>query len=149
MKGYMTVEASFVLPMVFGVVMFVLSLLFYSYDRCLLEQDVMSLIVRSEYIEGDGLEEKVRSMEAEVGKWYREKYVWADIAVQKLTVKEDSIRISAEGSFRGPFFEQMAVDRGMKRLPPTFILRQKIKLEKELENMEGTDEYGIYQDSEL
>ena len=144
MKGYMTVEASLVLPMVFGVIMFVLSLLFYSYDRCLLEQEVTGLIVRSEYLEGENLEQKARNIEAEVEKWYLEKYVWMNIEVPELMVKVNEVQVKAEGFFRGPFFESVVVERGTMNLSPTFLLRQKIKLEKIAEKGEEKDEYGIY-----
>ena len=144
MKGYMTVEASLVLPMVFGVILFVLSLLFYSYDRCLLEQDVAALVVRSEYLEGGTTEEKVQRLKAEVREWYLEKYVWMDVTVPKLSVKEDSVKIRAEGNFRGPFFENIVVERQGMTLSPTFLLRQKMKLDKAKESEETVNEYGVY-----
>lgn len=144
MKGYMTVEASLVLPMVFGVIMFVLSLLFFSYDRCLLEQEVTGLVVRSEYLEGESLEEKARNMKEMVEGWYLEKYVWMDIQVPELLVKANEVQVNAEGTFRGPFFDSVIVERKMTSLSPTFLLRQKVKLEKTVETVEEENEHGIY-----
>lgn len=144
MKGYMTVEASLVLPIVFSIIMFVLSLLLYSYDRCLLEQDVAALVVRSEYLDGGTTEEKVRRMRAEVGDWYLEKYVWMDVVVPEMVVKEDAVKIRAEGIFRGPFFEKVVVERQVLVLSPTFLLRQMRKLENAKESEEAVDEHGIY-----
>lgn len=144
MKGYMTVEAAMVLPVAFGVVMFVLSMLLYSYDRCLLEQDLSALIVRSEYLEEGTLAEKEQCMSAEIAQLYLDKYVWMDVVVPKLVVKEESVRIQAEGSFRGAFCEDVVVERQGMTLSPTFLLRQKIKMDKAIENEEGVNEYGIY-----
>lgn len=143
-KGYMTVEASLVLPMVFGVIVFVICLLFYSYDRCLLEQDMSALVVRSGYLPGDTLKERLASMEGEVQDLYVEKYVWIDVAVQELVMKDAGISIAAAGTFRGPFFESAAAKRQIYSLSPTFFLRQKIKLEKNSEDLEESDEYGVY-----
>ncbi len=144
MKGYMTVEASMILPMVFGVVMFVLSLLFYSYDRCLLEQDVAALVVRSEYLDGGTIEEKAQRMNTEIAQWYLEKYVWMDVIVPEFVVKEDLVQIRAEGCFRGPFFKKVVVERQGRTLSPTFWLRQRIKLDKAKENEEAVNEHGVY-----
>lgn len=144
MKGYMTVEASMILPLVFGVVMFVLSLLFYSYDRCLLEQDVAALVVRSEYLDGGTIEEKAQRMNAEIAQWYWDKYVWMDVRAPKLVVREDSVQIRIEGDFQGPFFEAVAVERQGQTWSPTFWLRQKIKLDRAKENEEAVNEHGVY-----
>lgn len=144
MKGYMTVEASMVLPVAFGVIMFVLSLLLYSYDRCLLEQDMSALVVRSEYMDAGTIQEKAQRVNAEVEQLYLEKYVWMDVSVPKLVVKEDAVQIRAEGSFRGPFFKTVVVERQGLTLSPTFWLRQKNKTNKAMENEEAVDEHGVY-----
>ncbi len=144
MKGYMTVEASFILPMVFGVILFVISLLFYSYDRCLLEQDVMSLVVRSEYLEGDDLQEKRALLEQDIINWYLDKYVWMKVMVRDLEIKMNFVRIEASGIFDGPFFQKAEVQREMFVLSPKFWIRQKVKLEKQIQNWEETDEDGVY-----
>lgn len=131
MKGYMTVEASLLLPMVFGVLMFVLSLLFYSYDRCLLEQDVTSILVGSGYGEED-VQEIASDIEREIIDWYLEKYVWMDVTIRELVVKDNSVRLAVEGKYNGPFFKDIEVQRQFMELSPTFWLRQKNKLEKQL-----------------
>ena len=144
MKGYMTVEASMVLPIAFGVIMFVLSLLFYSYDRCLLEQEVAALIVRSEYLAGEDLEEKVRNVDGAVREWYLDKYVWMDIEVPEIQVGANGIQVKAKGTFLGPFFGTALVEREEMRLSPTFLIRQNRKLKELAEKGEEEDEYGIY-----
>ena len=144
MKGYMTIEASLILPMVFGVILFVISLLFYSYDRCLLEQDVTALVVRGEYLEGENIQEKVEFLEQEIQNWYVDKYIWMEVMVHALAVKENSVRIEAGGTFGGPFFQSVETQRESLVLSPKFWLRQKKKIEKQLQDWEETDENGVY-----
>ena len=48
MRGYMTVEAACIMPIVLYVQIFLLYLMFYQYDRCLLEQDTVLAAVKGE-----------------------------------------------------------------------------------------------------
>lgn len=121
MKGYMTVEASLVLPLVFGMMMFVLSLLVYSYDRCVLEQEVMSYLVGSQY-----REEKTED-------WYLEKYVWMGVEILEKADGSSGERLGVRGNYNGPFFADVEIERRALRFSPTFWLRQKNKLEKRIQ----------------
>ena len=51
MKAYFTVEAACILPLVFSVYVFLIYGMFYQYDRCLLEQDVAQLVLRTQWEE--------------------------------------------------------------------------------------------------
>ena len=51
MKAYFTVEAACVLPLVFGVYIFLIYGMFYQYDRCLLEQDVALQVLKEQWEE--------------------------------------------------------------------------------------------------
>lgn len=143
MKGYMTVEASLVLPMVFGMVMFVMSMLFYSYDRCVLEQEVTSFLVGSGYVDGD-VQEKACSLEQEIRNWYLDKYVWMDVAVRELVTKNGSVSLSIEGEYGGPFFSDVVVERHLIEMSPTFLIRQKNKWEEQFGEGEKEDENRVY-----
>lgn len=44
-NGYFTVEAALILPLVMGALILTVSLFFFQYDRCLLEQDVNVLAI--------------------------------------------------------------------------------------------------------
>lgn len=46
-KAYFTVEAAVLYPIVLGVIVLMTYLLFFQYDRCLLEQDMGRAAVRS------------------------------------------------------------------------------------------------------
>ena len=45
--GYFSVEAALVLPVVLGVYLFLITMLFVQYDRCLLEQDMASMLIKA------------------------------------------------------------------------------------------------------
>lgn len=51
MKAYFTVEAMCVLPIMFGVYVFLIYGMFYQYDRCLLEQDVALQVLKEQWEE--------------------------------------------------------------------------------------------------
>ena len=59
MKAYFTVEAACVLPIVFGVYIFLIYEMFYQYDRCLLEQDVALQVLKEQW----GAEHKTGELE--------------------------------------------------------------------------------------
>ena len=39
-NAYFTVEAALIIPLVLGILVFLIFIMFYQYDRCLLEQDI-------------------------------------------------------------------------------------------------------------
>ncbi len=47
LNGYFTVEAALILPVAIGVYLFLIYSMFFQYNRCLLEQDASSLVVRA------------------------------------------------------------------------------------------------------
>ena len=52
MKGYFTVEAACVLPLIFGIYVFLIYGMFYQYDRCLAQQDTVMFALEEEFIKG-------------------------------------------------------------------------------------------------
>ena len=82
-NAYFTVEAALVLPLVISILIFVIYMLFYQYDRCLLEQDMGALALwgsLEEAADAASFEEKVRNRIAQL---YREKYMaWSYIQME-------------------------------------------------------------------
>ncbi len=52
MKGYFTIEATLLMPMVLAVYIFLIYLGLYQYDRCLLEQDCRLIALRGSFLQG-------------------------------------------------------------------------------------------------
>lgn len=102
LDAYFTVEASMVMPMVIAAVLLVVYLLFFQYDRCLMEQNTGRLALRGctgDFADG---EELVQELMIQAGKedarflaWEMEK---ADIVYKNYTVS-----VKREGMLRFPF----------------------------------------------
>lgn len=123
---------------------FIISMLLYCYDRCLLEQDISAFAVRSTYISGEDVEQRRAVMESELEKWYREKYIWMDAVVDKITLQSYKVELKGKGCFRGGFWKEAEVKRQVYTLSSTFLLRQKAKLEKVLGEEETADEDRVH-----
>ena len=96
--AYFTVEAALVLPLVMSAMLLSIYLFCFQYDRCLMEQDMGSLILWCKEVRLDSKntekdqEEKIK---IRVGEIYMDKYVgWEMTAVD---VKLEKNRISATG----------------------------------------------------
>lgn len=95
-NAYMTVEAALLFPFVMGTILFVIYMLLFQYDRCLLEQDMGALALWGSLAQApdmETLEEKVQGRVADV---YREKYMmWRFSA---LDASLDKNKFSAKGA---------------------------------------------------
>ena len=96
--AYFTVEAALVLPLVMSAMLLGIYLFCFQYDRCLMEQDMGSLILWCSEIGLDGKnmeKEQEEKIKIRTGEIYMDKYVgWELTAVD---VKLEKNRISATG----------------------------------------------------
>ena len=58
-RGYFTVEAAMIFPFVMGVILLVIYMWFFQYDRCLMEQDYALITVLGTEKQGLSPEERV------------------------------------------------------------------------------------------
>lgn len=96
-KAYFTVEASLVLPIVIGSIIFVICFLLYWYNRCLMEQDVSMYTIRAAQMTRLTAEDVPREMTA----WRREyltdkHYAWESSDLY-ISLKHNEIRITRTG----------------------------------------------------
>ena len=63
-NAYMTVEAALLFPFVIGSILFVIYMLFFQYDRCLLDQDMGAMALWGSTIQNSDTE----ALEAEIQK---------------------------------------------------------------------------------
>lgn len=101
-KAYLTVEAALVMPVVLGVVVLVVYLLFFQYDRCLLEQNTGILALRACTMQITDGEERMRQL-IEQSKQADERYLawYLDEAVME--IKGNRIRVDRSGMLQCPF----------------------------------------------
>ncbi|MBR1703689.1 MAG: hypothetical protein IJ716_17385 [Lachnospiraceae bacterium] len=102
MDGYFTVEAALLFPFVTGVILLVIYMLFWEYDRCLMEQSTAMLALRGCTLQIT--EEKY--LAAEVLRQSREDdkpYVAWNLQEAKICVKGNEFIVSRAGSLKFPF----------------------------------------------
>lgn len=96
-KAYFTVEAAMVFPIVLAVQVLLIYLLFFQYNRCLMEQDAGVLSVRSSTLGEEDDWMLLERMQGEAEKLYQEKYIGWEFHSPTLEVKRNRIRIRQEG----------------------------------------------------
>lgn len=99
-NAYFTVEASLIMPLVIGVILFIVMIGCYQYDRCLLAQDSYRMLLRAEQCSFADNQEIVQSMEAQAAQWYYDKYLFCRIHAQTAQVTHGSIQITSTGRFQ-------------------------------------------------
>lgn len=144
MKGqnaYFTVEAALVLPMVMSAMLVGIYLFCYQYDRCLLEQDMGSLLIWNSAMaaqnagETDKIAESIRQRAAQID---RAKYVAWKLTAIDVRLEKNDLSLSGQGelSFPVPGWNLWNQDNLWKaqvsyessRLSPVFYIRQYRKL---------------------
>ena len=134
-KAYFTVEASLVLPVVIGSIIFVICFLLYWYNRCLMEQDVSMYTIRAAQMPRLTAEDMPREMTA----WRREyltdkHYAWKNSDLH-ISLKQSEIKITRTGKLMlGDRIWNAEVACTARRMDPTGFLRLCRRLEqKDLE----------------
>lgn len=100
--AYLTVEAALVLPVVLGVIVLVIYLLFFQYDRCLMEHNTGILALRGCTIQVTNREELIGEI-VEYSKQKDKRYLaWTmdDIAA---CLKGNIVRVERSGALKCPF----------------------------------------------
>lgn len=101
--AYFTVEASFVFPIALSVVLLVIYLLFYEYDRCLMEQDIGALSVYGATVQAEDNEMRMRLLAIRKDAIYDEKYIAWENGEVSMRLEKGSIQVERTGSLRFPF----------------------------------------------
>ncbi|MCH5344973.1 MAG: hypothetical protein J1E64_13140 [Acetatifactor sp.] len=102
-SAYFTVEAALVLPIVFGVTILVIYLMFFQYDRCLMEQDMGALALYGATVQAGDNEERMRQLLNRAGSIYEEKYVAWDNTEIGMKLESGKLKIERKGSLKFPF----------------------------------------------
>lgn len=136
-NAYFTVEAALVLPLVMGAMIIGLYLFCYQYDRCLLEQDVGSLLIYSCALasENAGRTEEIReNMELRAGELNRKKYVAWELTALDIKLEKNHISLTGQGYLTFPvpgwnFWNkdnvwEAEVSYDSSRLSPVYYIRQ-------------------------
>ena len=101
--GYFTVEAALLFPFVLGVILLVMYLWFYSYDRCLMEQDCAISLIKSLSAQGVSPEERVNILLEKYGSIDKEEYVGWSPGSAAASYEKGVLSINQSGSVQFPF----------------------------------------------
>lgn len=120
-EGFFSVEAALIMPIVLGVYVFLIVMLFLQYDRCLLEQDMASIMIKAGNYEGTPQQTMAYLQELTV-QWERERYLWVKPQVPCFTVQGSKIRLEAVAEYTVPILGFSAEIGGVHRLEATYQL---------------------------
>ena len=99
--GYFTVEASLLLPIVFAFYLFLIGMMIFQYDRCLMEQDMETLILKYGYTDETNPEKQLFYMQAQAGKLTTERYIWMEPQDMRIRIKGWRLTVHGGGMFGG------------------------------------------------
>lgn len=100
-EGFFSVEAALILPMVLGVYLFLIVMLFIQYDRCLLEQDMASIMIKAANYEGTP-QQTITYLQELTAQWERERYLWVTPQTPYFAVRGSQIRLETAGEYTVP-----------------------------------------------
>lgn len=102
-EGYFTVEAALVLPVALGVVILIIYLLFFQYNRCLQEQDIGILALRGRVLQTESNEERMRRLREQADDLYTKKYIAWDSGAIELKHGKGTISVKQSSHLQFPF----------------------------------------------
>ena len=146
-NAYFTVEAALVLPMVMSAMLVGIYLFCYQYDRCLMEQDMGSLLLwgHSKAAENAGETEEIKdSLLQRAARINRSKYAaWRFTAID-IRLEKNKLSVTGRGELAFPVrgwnlwnrnnLWEVQVNYESGRLSPVFYIRQYRKLHGVLQN---------------
>ena len=114
-----------VIPVVIGTIVFLIYMMFYQYNRCLLEQDVGVLAVRSVTMQEKDKTALVVKLQDEAAALDGEKYLAWEMGELDILMKGTTTHISRAGGLvltSGDLWEMQAESEG-GQISPTFLIR--------------------------
>lgn len=101
--GYFTVEAAMIFPFVMGVILLVIYMWFFQYDRCLMEQDYALITVMAAEKQKMKPQERVDYLTGLITDMYTEDYYAWKMNNPSVSFGKGKLRIEIEGSLEFPF----------------------------------------------
>ncbi|MBR1930862.1 MAG: hypothetical protein IJ833_05220 [Lachnospiraceae bacterium] len=101
--AYFTVEAALVLPMVLAVVVLIMYIMFFQYDRCLMEQDLGILLVRGIAMDAENTEKRVGNLNLLAEQMDQGKYLMWNHGKIGIRQERGGLSVRQEGNLFFPF----------------------------------------------
>lgn len=130
--AYMTVEACMLMPIVLLVYLFLIRYAVWTYDRCMLEFDTATVLLRSAVSE-----EQQLTYQREQNAWDKEKYIW--LHSQEMILEKGALTLNVIGRAEGGSMGDVKIRYEMLRIEPELWLRGKRKLEQSPNSRESEE----------
>lgn len=125
-NAYFTVEAALVFPVAAGMILFIVYMLLFQYDRCLLEQDMGAAALWGSRLEGEDAEALCKRIQDRLLNIYQDKYAAWEFAVLRASIEKNGFSVQGEGRLvlggAGDAWSAKAEYR-YDRLSPTAFIR--------------------------
>ncbi|HBA50343.1 MAG TPA: hypothetical protein DCZ91_21625 [Lachnospiraceae bacterium] len=102
-NAYMTVEAAMIFPVVTGAIFFVIYMLLFQYDRCLLEQDTGAMALWGSLVQAPDTEMLEAKVQERVAGVYKEKYMMWRFTAMDASLDKNKFSAKGAGSVFFPF----------------------------------------------
>lgn len=102
-NAYFTVEAAMVLPIVLGVIVLLIYLVLFQYNRCLMEQDMGALALKGCMSCEEDKEALLRELKGYADELYQEKYIAWEQDDVKIELSGNEVEVSQKGLLKFPF----------------------------------------------
>lgn len=132
-KAYFTVEAAMVFPIVLWIILFVMRMMLFYYDRCLMEQDVASLFVKGMTLQVEDMKDLEDILSKEMAKQSEKRFVAWTLSEKYIVIQKGVVKANCEGKLNMGGRESWAaqVDYEGRRMQPTLFLRALRRLAQE------------------
>lgn len=102
-QGYFSVEAALILPLVLSVILLIVYLLFFQYNRCLMEQDMGILALRGAVMQVQDNVHRVEQLREMAEEANEGKYLAWEMGEVHLTVGKGRVIVERLGQMKVPF----------------------------------------------
>ena len=132
-NAYFTVEAALIIPLALGILIFLIFIMFYQYDRCLLEQDIGMVAFWGTTVKAQDNQLLLEEMQNREANIYWEKYILFYPQDLKVSIGNGKVSVEKKGDISILFNSlatvpdlkrwEIATSYNNRRLSPKFMLR--------------------------
>lgn len=101
-NAFFSLEAAIIVPLAVSAMLLAVSLFVFQYNRCLMEQDMATQVVKAASVEAKSNEELTDKIQLQTAGLYRDKYVAWDMILMDIKIKKGIVEAVSEGVFRFP-----------------------------------------------
>lgn len=105
--GYFTVEAALVMPIVLYVIFMILYLLFFQYNRCLLELDMGIFALRGSLAQAETNEDRAELLRKQAMELDEENYIGWQCGKIQWKLEKGTLQVEQQGALEFPFTEEL------------------------------------------